>query len=72
MWVIGARAVRVNVASVADKSSKADVLVVFGITGDLAKDPDAVHFTPFLKKHAHDRKRPISISRSVACTCSYG
>src|SRR6478736_8760234 len=37
MWMIGARVERVNVASVADASSEADVLVVFGITGDLAK-----------------------------------
>jgi glucose-6-phosphate 1-dehydrogenase len=37
MWVIGACAERVSVAFVAEASSKADVLVVFGITGDLAK-----------------------------------
>src|SRR6478736_6254328 len=37
MWMIGARVERVNVASVADASSEADVLVMFGITGDLAK-----------------------------------
>ena len=37
MWMIGRCIGRVNVASVADGSSKADVLVIFGITGDLAK-----------------------------------
>src|SRR5262245_62570463 len=37
MWVIDPRAERVTVAFVADAPSKADVLVVFGITGDLAK-----------------------------------
>ena len=37
MWVTGARAERGSLAFVADASSKADVLVVFGITGDLAK-----------------------------------
>jgi len=37
MWVIGARVERVSVAFVADTPTKADVLVVFGITGDLAR-----------------------------------
>ena len=37
MWMIGRCIGRVNVASVADGSSRADVLVIFGITGDLAK-----------------------------------
>src|SRR5215510_8834061 len=37
MWMIGRDTERVTVAFVADAPSKADVLVVFGITGDLAK-----------------------------------
>jgi glucose-6-phosphate 1-dehydrogenase len=37
MWMIGAAAERVSVALVADAPTKADVLVVFGITGDLAR-----------------------------------
>jgi glucose-6-phosphate 1-dehydrogenase len=37
MWMIGRAAERVSVALVADAPTKADVLVVFGITGDLAK-----------------------------------
>src|SRR6186997_2057010 len=37
MWVNGSRSEPVSVALVPDASGKADVLVVFGITGDLAK-----------------------------------
>src|SRR5215510_740395 len=37
MWMIGRDTERVTVAFVADAPTKADVLVVFGITGDLAR-----------------------------------
>src|SRR6186997_553248 len=37
MWVNGSRSEPVSVALVPDASGKADVLVVFGITGDLAR-----------------------------------
>jgi glucose-6-phosphate 1-dehydrogenase len=37
MWVIGVPAEHVSLEFVADASGKADVLVVFGITGDLAR-----------------------------------
>lgn len=34
-------------------------------TGDLTRDPDAIHLTPFLRKHAADRKRPLPLSRRL-------
>jgi linoleoyl-CoA desaturase len=34
-------------------------------TGDVDKDPDTVHFTPFLRKHATSGRRPIALSRAM-------
>jgi len=34
-------------------------------TGDLSHDPDAIHLTPFLRKHAGDKKRPLKLARKA-------
>ena len=39
-------------------------------TGDIAKDPDTIHLTPFLKKHIAGGKRPIALSRAMPLTAA--
>ena len=31
----------------------------------LSHDPDAIHLTPFLRKHAGDKKRPLKLARKA-------